>query len=92
MLEGMASHHQLAYSTITEIRGKNRVTMRDDMRYFCSSNDICLRKLLLESMDSEQTVLVKPMHLCCNVCKEQCKCSQCYKQHQLSEVIGDIQA
>ena len=70
--------------------GKNRVTMQDDMR--CSSNDICLRKLLLESMDSEQTVLVKPMHLCCNVCKEQCKYSQCYKQHQMSEVlIDDIQ-
>ena len=72
--------------------GKNRVTMPDDMRYFCSSNDICLRKLLLESMDSEQTVLVKPMHLCCSVCKEQCKCSQCYNKHQLSEVlIEDVQ-
>ena len=23
--------------------GKNKVTMQDDMRYFCSSNDICLR-------------------------------------------------
>ena len=72
--------------------GKNRVAMQDDMRFFCSSNDICLRKLLLKSMDSEQSAPVKPMHLCCSVCKEQCKCSQCLML-QLGEIlIDDVQA
>ena len=58
---------------------KNRVAMNDDMRNFCSSDDICLRKLLLTSMDSEQTVPVKLLHLCCSVCKEQCKCVKMFK-------------
>ena len=68
--------------------GKNRVAMHDDMRNFCSSDDICLRKLLLKSMDSELTVLVKPLHLCCSVCKEQCKCPKCL---QLQLEIDDVQ-
>ena len=71
---------------------KNRVAMHDDMRNFCSSDDICLRKLLLKSMDSEQTVPVKPLHLCCSVCKKQCKCSKCLK-FQLSQIkVSDVQA
>ena len=71
---------------------KNIVAMHDDMRNFCSSDDICLRKLLLKLMDLEQTVPVKPIHLCCSVCKEQCKCSKCLK-FQLSQTkISDVQA
>ena len=58
------------------------------MSNFCSNDDMCLRKLLLRSLDSEQTVLVKPLHLCCGICKEQCKCSKCL-QFQLSKVIID---
>ena len=55
--------------------GKNRVAMSDDMRHFCSSSDMCLRNLLLNALDPEQTSLVKPLHVCCSVCKLNCKCS-----------------
>ena len=37
---------------------KNRVTMQDEMRYFYSSNDICLRKLLLESCLSHTKLMI----------------------------------
>jgi ATP-dependent DNA helicase RecQ len=57
--------------------GVNRVGMQDDMRQFCSNKDMCLRKLLLKSLDYEQTDLVRPLHHCCSVCQEQCSCSVC---------------
>lgn len=59
--------------------GKNRVGMRDEMREFCSSENLCLRRLLLKSLDFELDVnnSVKQLHLCCNVCEEHCKCSVC---------------
>ena len=57
--------------------GKNRVGMEDDMREFCSSKDVCLRKLLLKSLDYEQDVTIKPLHVCCGVCEKQCECSSC---------------
>ena len=56
---------------------KNRVGMQDDMRHFCSSNNQCLRKLMLKSMDYEQDILIKPLHVCCNVCKNDCTCFEC---------------
>ena len=57
--------------------GVNRVWMQNDMRAFCLNKDMCLRKLLLKSLDYEQTVLVKPLHHCCSVCQRQCGCSMC---------------
>ena len=57
--------------------GKNRVGMEDDMRQFCSSKDVCLRNLLLKSLDYEQDIIMKPLHICCGVCEKQCKCSTC---------------
>ena len=56
---------------------KNRVGMQDDMRNFCLSNDMCLRKLLLKSLDYEQNTVHKPLHLCCGVCENLCECSRC---------------
>ena len=43
--------------------GKNRTGMQDDMRAYCMSKDICLRKLLLESLDYEQDTVIKPQHV-----------------------------
>ena len=57
--------------------GKNRVGMQDDMRDYCSSDKICLRKLLLKSLDYEQDEFVEPLHLCCGVCEKECNCSMC---------------
>ena len=56
---------------------KNRVGMEDNMRNFCSSDEKCLRKLMLKSLDYEQDVVTKPLHLCCDVCERQCKCFTC---------------
>ena len=56
---------------------KNRVGMQDDMCEYCKSNDMCLRKLLLKSLDFEQAIIVKPLHNCCSICKVQCKCLEC---------------
>jgi ATP-dependent DNA helicase RecQ len=58
---------------------KNRVGMQDDMREFCSSENLCLRRLLLKSLDFELDIhhSVKHLHLCCNVCEKQCKCPTC---------------
>jgi superfamily II DNA helicase RecQ len=58
---------------------KNRVGMQDDMRAFCTSNNICLRKLLLESLDYKQNIFVKPLQLCCGVCEGKCKCHRCLR-------------
>ena len=57
--------------------GKNRVGMQEDMRNFCLNNDTCLRKLLLQSLDHEQDIIVEPLHNCCSVCEAQCKCPMC---------------
>jgi superfamily II DNA helicase RecQ len=48
---------------------KNRVNMQDDMRNFCTSEHICLRKLLLDLLDSNDPICIKPLHVCCSVCK-----------------------
>ena len=56
---------------------KNRVGMQDDMRAFCMSKDICLRKLLLQSFDYEKDVATKPLHNCCDVCEKDCDCPSC---------------
>ena len=42
--------------------GKNRVGMQDDMREYCISDDMCLRKLLLKSLDFKQDIIVTPLH------------------------------
>ena len=57
--------------------GKNRVNMQDDVRKFCASEHVCLRKLLLESLDFDYSICKKPLHLCCSVCKERCECPEC---------------
>ena len=62
--------------------GRNRIGMQEDMREFCLSENICLRRLLLKSLDVDLDGhnSVKQLHLCCNVCEEQCKCSMCNQQ------------
>jgi ATP-dependent DNA helicase RecQ len=59
--------------------GKNRVGMQDDMREYCLSENVCLRRLLLKSLDFELDINnpVKQLHLCCDVCEKQCKCPTC---------------
>lgn len=49
--------------------GKNRVGMQEDMRNFCLNNDTCLRKLLLQSLDHEQDIIVEPLltQLCLHI-------------------------
>ena len=56
---------------------KNRAGMEDNMRDFCASNEKCLRKLMLKSLDYEQDVVMNPLHLCCSVCERQCECFSC---------------
>ena len=56
---------------------KNRAGMEDNMRDFCASNEKCLRKLMLKSLDYEQDVVMNPPHLCCSVCERQCECFSC---------------
>ena len=57
--------------------GKNRVGMQDDMCEYCISNDMCLRKLLLKSLNFKQDIIITPLHNCCSVCKVQCECLEC---------------
>ena len=61
--------------------GKNRVGMQDDMREFCLSDNVCLRSLLLKSLDFELDFAssVEQLHLCCNVCEKKCKCTTCLR-------------
>ena len=56
---------------------KNRMGMQDDMRHFCRTDNECLRRLLLKSLDYKQDILVEPSHLCCSVCENECECSLC---------------
>lgn len=56
---------------------KSRTGMQDDMRAYCMSKDICLRKLLLQSLDYEQDTASKPQHNCCDVCEKVCDCFTC---------------
>ena len=56
---------------------RNRKGMMDDMRNFCSSDNICLRYLLLKALDYVQEMPIRPQHLCCSVCKQQCDCLEC---------------
>lgn len=57
--------------------GKNRTGMQDEMRGFCNSTDSCLRYQILKSLDFTKTQPIKPMHSCCNICKEKCTCTKC---------------
>ena len=43
---------------------KNRVGMQDDMRSYCLNNDVCLRKILLKSLDYDQEILVNGFPKC----------------------------
>ena len=65
---------------------KNRVNMQDDMRNFCTSEHICLRKLLLDSLHSNYPICIKPLHFCCSVCKTQCKCETCVDTAGLEDI------
>ena len=65
---------------------KNRVNMQDDMRNFCMSEHICLRKLLLDSLHSNYPICIKPLHFCCSVCKTQCKCETCVDTAGLEDI------
>jgi hypothetical protein len=56
---------------------KKKTGMQDDMCDFCSSSNTCLRKLMLKSLDYEQHILIKPLHLCCNVYEKDCTCFKC---------------
>ena len=64
---------------------KNRVGMQDDMRTFCMSEDVCLRKLLLQSFDYEKDDATKPLHNCCNVCEKECDCPICL-EHRIQSL------
>ena len=57
---------------------KNRVGMQDDMRSFCASENTCIRMLLLKALDYDlEKSAINQMHLCCNVCKAKCECTDC---------------
>ena len=56
---------------------RNRKGMMDDMRNFCSSDNICLRYLLLKALDYVQEMPMRPQHLCCSVWKQQCDYLEC---------------
>lgn len=57
---------------------KNKAGMQDDMRAFCSNEqNLCLRNLLLKALDYDQDIPIKPLHVCCSVCKQHCGCSEC---------------
>ena len=64
--------------------GKNRAGMQDDMQEYCSSENLCLRRLLLKSLDFKLDAnnSVKHLHLGCNVCEEKCKCSMRLHLHK----------
>ena len=56
---------------------KNKPGLEDKKRMYCQSKNKCLRSLLLEYLDANQTVPVQPGHLCCSVCKNLCSCIEC---------------
>ena len=57
----------------------SRVEMQDDMRDFCRNEDVCLRHLLLNSLDYYVSTPRNPFHLCCSVCAKHCSCQHCLK-------------
>jgi superfamily II DNA helicase RecQ len=55
----------------------NRIGMQDGMRNYCSNDNECLRKLLLNSLDYRQDTIIKPLHICCGICEKKCQCFTC---------------
>ena len=56
---------------------KNKVGMQDDMLDFCSSPDVCLKRLFLKSLDYELDSVHKLLPFSFCVCENLCKCSRC---------------
>ena len=58
---------------------KNKPGMKDAVQNFCQSEGQCLRKYLLAQLDTDKKILnhFSPKHICCSVCKSECKCSSC---------------
>lgn len=79
--DGKQSHAILYYNN-RDI-AQNRAGMQDD-KNFCQSDRVCLRKMLLMSLDFELKISVQPPHNCCSVCKLECKCTKC--QELISEL------
>lgn len=73
--DGKLSHAVLYYNN-RDI-GKNKPGIHDDIRQYCQSDKLCLRVLLLKCLDASQPEPLVPGHLCCNVCKNSCLCSNC---------------
>lgn len=58
---------------------KNKTGMQEAVRTFCQSQFVCLRSILLTSLDTDQkrSKVVNPKHLCCDVCQQKCDCPSC---------------
>ena len=58
----------------------NKPGMTSEMRDFCSENDKCLRKIVLDYLGSPSTlwsVKSTEQHSCCSNCSRMCKCLSC---------------
>ena len=54
---------------------KKKPGIQEEIKMFCRSKGVCLRKLLLQYLDVEQPVPVTPSYTCCSVCKDTCICT-----------------
>ena len=65
----------------------NKPGMTHEMRRFCTDDQQCLRKIILDYLGSPSyTRLVA--HSCCNNCAKNCNCSSC--QVQMNDTTADI--
>ena len=56
---------------------ENKPGIQEEIKMYCRSKGVCLRKLLLQYLDVEQPVPVTSSHTCCRVCKDTCICIEC---------------
>ncbi len=56
---------------------RNKPGIQEEIKMYCWSKGVCLRRLLLQYLDVKQPVPVSPGHICCSVCKDICVCIEC---------------
>ena len=67
----------------------NKPGMTHEMRHFCTDDQQCLRKMILDYLGSPSSMRIVG-HSCCSNCAKNCNCSSCQlPQIRMDEPTGD---
>ena len=56
----------------------------DEMRLYCGNTGYCMRKLLIKQF-SDDVECPLPVHMCCDICQQQCSCESCCPDIEITE-------